>query len=403
MNWPAVKMSELFRVKHGYAFKGQYFESDGPYVLLTPGSFNEEGGYRDQGDKTKFYTGDVPDGFVLDEGDLLVAMTEQAPGLLGSSAWIPESDRFLHNQRLGRIVDLDERRLDKRFLYYLFNTREVRQRISASATGGKVRHTAPERIGQIAVRLPPRDVQRRIADALSAYDVLIECNRRRIALLEEAARQLYREWFVRLRFPGHEHTRTTHAVPEGWGRKRLSDVAEVNRESLLSSYDGEIEYIDISSVTPGSIHETTHYDFRDAPSRARRVVQHGDIIWSCVRPNRRSYAVIWQPAPNVIASTGFAVITPVAVPTAFLLQATTTADFVGYLENHARGAAYPAVLAGDFEQAEILIPRPSLLEAFNELAEPILSQTHNFRLQNARLSAARDILLPRLMSGEIAV
>ena len=148
MNWPAVKMSELFRVKHGYAFKGQYFESDGPYVLLTPGSFNEEGGYRDQGDKTKFYTGDVPDGYVLDEGDLLVAMTEQAPGLLGSSAWIPEAARFLHNQRLGRIVDLDERRLDKRFLYYVFNTREVRQRISASATGGKVRHTAPERIGQ---------------------------------------------------------------------------------------------------------------------------------------------------------------------------------------------------------------------------------------------------------------
>ncbi|MBI4600437.1 MAG: HEAT repeat domain-containing protein, partial [Planctomycetes bacterium] len=70
---------------------------DGPYVLLTPGSFNEEGGYRDQGDKTKFYTGDVPDGYVLDEGDLLVAMTEQAPGLLGSSAWIPEAARFLRD------------------------------------------------------------------------------------------------------------------------------------------------------------------------------------------------------------------------------------------------------------------------------------------------------------------
>src|SRR5215510_10360126 len=119
MTWPAVRFSDLFHVKHGYAFKSRYFDSEGPYMLLTPGNFHEEGGYRDQGEKQKFYTGDVPDGFILDEGDLLVAMTEQGPGLLGSSAWVPASNRFLHNQRLGRIVDLDDRRLDKRFLYYL--------------------------------------------------------------------------------------------------------------------------------------------------------------------------------------------------------------------------------------------------------------------------------------------
>src|SRR2546425_12043104 len=162
MTWPAVRMDEFFRVKHGYAFKGQYFDSEGPYVVLTPGHFNEEGGYRDQRDKTKFYTGDVPDGYVLEEGDLIVAMTEQAPGLLGSSAWVPEGGRFLHNQRLGLVVNLDEARLSKRFAYYLFNTSAVRHQISATATGGKVRHTAPERIGQVVFRLPPRDTQRRI-------------------------------------------------------------------------------------------------------------------------------------------------------------------------------------------------------------------------------------------------
>ncbi len=401
--WSPVRMSDLFRVKHGYAFKGEYFESDGPYVLLTPGSFNEGGGYRDQGEKTKFYTGDVPDGYVLDEDDLVVAMTEQAPGLLGSSARIPESGRFLHNQRLGRIVDLDERRMNKRFLYYLFNTRDVRQQISARATGGKVRHTAPERIGQVVIRLPPCEAQIRVADALSAYDDLIENNRRRMTLLEDAARELYREWFVRLRFPGHEHTRITNGVPEGWELKRLGEVAQFNRESLPGSFDGEIEYVDISSVAPGSITETTRYYFRDAPSRARRVVRHGDIIWSCVRPNRRSYAVIWQPAPNLIVSTGFAVITPVGVPTSFLLQATTTDAFVGYLENRARGAAYPAVVAGDFKRAEILVPRDSLVGAFKDQAEPLLSQAHTLRLQNHGLHAARDLLLPRLMSGQIAV
>jgi type I restriction enzyme, S subunit len=206
MSWPVVRMDEFFRVKHGYAFKGEHFDTDGPYVLLTPGSFNEEGGFRDQREKTKYYTGDVPDGFVLDEGDLIIAMTEQAPGLLGSSALIPEAVRFLHNQRLGRIVDLNERRLSKKYLYYLFNLSGVRHQISATATGGKVRHTAPERIGKVTLALPPIGVQSRIADILSAYDDLIENNRRRMALLEEVAQHLYREWFVRLRFPGHEHT-----------------------------------------------------------------------------------------------------------------------------------------------------------------------------------------------------
>src|SRR5256885_7051191 len=203
MIWATVKFSELFRIKHGYAFKSTFFDSSGQFVLLTPGSFHEEGGYREQGEKTKFYTGDIPDGFLLNEGDLLVAMTEQAPGLLGTSAWIPESNRFLHNQRLGRIVDLDECRLDKRFLYYLFNTRGVRAQISGSASGTKVRHTAPERIGRVEVKLPPVEAQRTIAATLTHYDELKENNRRRMGLLEQAARLLYREWFVRLRFPGH--------------------------------------------------------------------------------------------------------------------------------------------------------------------------------------------------------
>jgi type I restriction enzyme S subunit len=246
-------------------------------------------------------------------------------------------------------------------------------------------------------------VQRRVVEVISAYDDLIENNRRRMALLEEAARQLYREWFVRLRFPGHEHTRITYGVSEGWERRTVRDVAEVNQESLSSSFDGEIEYVDISSVTPGQINETAAYDFHDAPSRARRVVRHGDIVWSCVRPNRRSHAVIWHPQSNLIVSTGFAVLTPRTVPTAFLYFATTTDAFVGYLENHARGAAYPAVVAGDFERAELLVPSRTLLASFNDFVEPTLSQIHGLRVQNQKLRAARDLLLPRLMSGEIAV
>lgn len=328
-----------------------------------------------------------------------------AAGTIGQVGIIPKDARFdryiISNKQLR--VRCDQDKVFPLFLFLWFTTEEMRQHIIGRNTGGAVPLINLGILRGLPVPLPPRAVQQRIADIVSAYDDLIENNRRRMALLEGAARELYREWFVRLRFPGHEHTRSTDAVPEGWQKKRLSEIAEVNRESLPGSFDGEIQYIDISSVTPGSINGTTRYDFRDAPSRARRLVKHGDIIWSCVRPNRRSYAVIWEPTSNLIASTGFAVLTPSALPTAFLLQATTTDSFVGYLENHARGAAYPAVVAGDFERAEILVPRASLVGAFNEQAEPLLAQGNTLRLQNEKLRTARALLLPRVMSGDIAV
>jgi len=293
----------------------------------------------------------------------------------------------------------DLRGNNPRFVYYYLHTVNLRRFDFGNSNPTLNRN----HIHDLPVLIPPLDVQSRIADILSTYDSLIENNRRRMALLEEAARQLYREWFVCLRFPGYEHTRITHGVPDEWERKTIANVAEVNRESLGSPFEGEIEYVDIASVTPGQINETTSYDFRDAPSRARRVVHHGDIIWSCVRPNRRSHAVIWQPPTNLIVSTGFAVLTPCTVPTAFLYFATTTDAFVGYLENHARGAAYPAVVAGDFERADLLVPSRALLTSFNDFVEPTLSQIHNLQAQNQKLRAARDLLLPRLMSGEITV
>ncbi|MFO1421103.1 MAG: restriction endonuclease subunit S [Candidatus Competibacteraceae bacterium] len=173
MSWREITLGSAIRVKHGYAFKGEYFSDSGRYILLTPGNFNEEGGFRIRPDKDRAYQGDIPESFILDKDDLIVVMTEQGPGLLGSSALIPQPDRYLHNQRLGLINEINTTFLDKRFLYFLFNTRPVRAQISGSASGTKVRHTAPERIYQVRVRVPEVRVQRKIASILSTYDDLI--------------------------------------------------------------------------------------------------------------------------------------------------------------------------------------------------------------------------------------
>jgi type I restriction enzyme S subunit len=152
--WLVASFAELCDVKHGYAFEGEFFAPEGDYVLLTPGSFFETGGYRERGEKTKFFVGEIPHDYILGAGDLLVAMTEQAAGLLGSPLLVPKSNRFLHNQRLGLVTGKPGVPWLNEFFFHAFNLGRVRREIHASASGVKVRHTSPGRICAVKVAYP---------------------------------------------------------------------------------------------------------------------------------------------------------------------------------------------------------------------------------------------------------
>ncbi len=193
-------------------------------------------------------------------------------------------------------------------------------------------------------------------------------------------------------------------VLEGWRVRWLGEIADINASSLKKGQEPtEIYYVDIASASAGQINGITHLPFKSAPGRARRVVKHGDIIWSCVRPNRKSYSLILSPLPNLIVSTGFAVITPKQVPCTYLYHALTTDDFVSYLTNHATGAAYPAVTAKDFERAEVLLPAKHVRDSFHAVVADVYKQRHILSQKNANLRRTRDLLLPRLVSGEVDV
>ncbi len=402
MKCQTVKFSELFHVKHGYAFKSQFFDTSGSHVLLTPGSFHEAGGYREQGDKTKFYTGEIPDAFVLDEGDLLVAMTEQAPGLLGSSAWIPESNRFLHNQRLGRVVDLAVRRIDKRFLYYLFNTREVRHQIAGSASGTKVRHTAPERIGRVEVRLPSLQSQIWIAETLTAYDGLIENNRRRMVLLEESARLLYREWFVRLRFPGHEHTRIVNGTPDGWRKLTLGNICTDTREMVSpESLEPDTPYIGLEHMPRRSISLVDWGNAEQVTSSKLRF-NTGDILFGKIRPYFHKVGIAFT--DGVVSSDAF-VIRPASEDLkSFVLMTVSSDGFVADTSQAMKeGSKMPRADWKQMVQYPVLVPSDGLLADFTETISSITDQLRNLCFQNRKLRTARDLLLPKLMSGEIEI
>ncbi|MBU0483919.1 MAG: restriction endonuclease subunit S [Proteobacteria bacterium] len=159
--WEERPLSTIFSIKHGFAFKSEFFKDTGHFVLLTPGNFFEDGGFRDRGDRQKYYIGEIPVEYLLKKNDLLVAMTEQAPGLLGSPLIVPESERYLHNQRLGLICAKEP--IQVFFLFHLFNQKSIRQLIHSKAAGAKVRHTSPTKIENIVIGYPPIELQDQFA------------------------------------------------------------------------------------------------------------------------------------------------------------------------------------------------------------------------------------------------
>lgn len=198
--WEVRPFSELCHIKHGFAFEGKYFSDKGEYVLLTPGNFFESGGYRNRGDKQKYYTGEVPQDYVLKKGDLLVAMTEQAAGLLGSPILVPESNKFLHNQRLGLVIPKEGIPWTNDFFFHVFNTRAVREILHATGTGVKVRHTSPTKIGEVLVKYPisinvQADLVNTLANLNSESKQLEAIYQKKIEDLEELKRSILQKAF----------------------------------------------------------------------------------------------------------------------------------------------------------------------------------------------------------------
>ncbi len=333
-------------------------------------------------------------------GDLILA--REAPA--GNVAVVSEGQTVCLGQRTVHLRP-DKSQVDPLFLCYFLLAPHQQSLLLAGETGATSKHVNMKDIRRLPLTgLPRLGVQEKIGRIIAAYDDLIENNRRRIGLLEEAAHLLYREWFIYLRFPGHEHIKVTGGLPEGWRALTIGDVAETNAASYQAKdLPEDINYIDISSVEKGWIVSKTLIPSSEAPGRARRRAKDGDVIWSNVRPNLRAYALILDPEDRDVFSTGFTVLSARDVPFTWLYITVTTDSFVSHLVNHATGVGYPAVRPDDFERAPVKVPPNGILKLFHQAMEP------NFRLilklaqQNQKLAEARDVLLPRLINGEIAI
>lgn len=322
---------------------------------------------------------------------ITIAANIAETAILGLDACFPDSV-------VGFIAD--EKKSDVRFVKYRLDT--LKDQYRRFTQGAAQDNLSIEKLLSIKLSVPKPPVQRRIASILSAYDELIENNLRRIKLLEESARLLYNEWFVRLRFPGYEHTRIVNGVPEGWEKKNLADVCDEVREAVSPrDVESDTPYIGLEHIPRRSITLSTWAEAQEVTSSKHRFCA-GDILFGKIRPYFHKVGIAFV---DGVASSDAIVIRPKADSVRSLVLLIVSSDrFVAEASQKVKeGSKMPRADWKIMREYAIALPPHALLDTLNSYICPITQQLKLLTMENRKLKQARDILLPKLMSGEIKV
>lgn len=312
--------------------------------------------------------------------------------------------RFDAYQRTYVIRSVDEGVLNNRYLFYALQLElDLLQSLS---TGSATKFLTLTILNALKVRVPSLSDQNRIVSILGAYDDLIENNTRRIEILEEMARRLYEEWFVQFRFPGHEGVEFKESelglIPEGWGVGRLGDVLEKHSNKTSSGdHLSDRAYVPIDCIAKKTLALSEVKSWQEAQS-SLVLFEENDILFGAMRPYFHKVAI--APLSGVTRSTCF-VLRP-RKPNSWAFSALTAfrEDVVDHAAAHSKGATIPyAAWEGSLEDFPIVIPPDELLKRYDELASPFLSWIKKQYNRQKNLRAQRDLLLPKLISGEIDV
>lgn len=293
-------------------------------------------------------------------------------------------------------------RAEPRFYSFYFNSPLGRSNILSVARGAVQQNLNITNLETLRVPLPPLSEQQRIVSLLSAYDDLIENNRRRMALLEEAARQLYHEWFVRLRFPGHEHTRITNGVPKGWEARTLGGLCEEIRETVNpNALEPDTPYIGLEHMPRRAI-SLSDWGTAEQVSSSKHRFREGEILFGKIRPYFHKVGIAFV---DGVASSDAIVIRPIeSTLRGFVLMTVSSDPFVAVTaQTMKEGSKMPRADWKQMQAYPTPLPPAGLLGSFESAIQPIIEQLKILTFANQKLRAARDLLLPRLMSGEIAV
>lgn len=386
------RLSEHCEIFSGYAFKSQdlLYEGDVPVVKIGNISngkdvlLDKDTQYVDK----KFLS--INDKYHIRKGDVLISLTgshiNQPNSMVGRSCRYYQEQELLLNQRAGKI--LAKKNNDLSFLYYMFNSWAMKLSITNRAYGAANQaNVSPTDISNIKFYFPDYNVQKKIGIILSRYDEAIENNNKRIKLLEQMAQNLYKEWFVRFRFPGWQNEKFENGIPNGWHQGRLSELLEFKRGKNITADEMEEGKVPVISagLEPSGYHNEanvkgTSLTISSSGANAGYLSIHYENIWAAdcmfISENKtKNIYYVYELLNNI---------RPVII-------------------NQQRGAAQPHVYSNDINHLKLWIPNLELMEKANKLFESLHKEIYNLQQANKNLAKQRDLLLPRLMSGKLEV
>ena len=398
MEWIPRTLDELGYVSRG---RSRHRPRDaahlygGPYPFVQTGDIKHAGLYLNQYSQTYSEAG-LKQSRLWPAGTLCITIAANIAetSILGIEACFPDSV-------IGFIPDKE--RANARFLKYLFDA-ILQRRFKQFTQGAAQDNLSQAKLLSLELLVPPLAEQTRIASILSAYDALIENNRRRIQLLEQAARLLYKEWFVRLRFPGHERVTVTDGVPEGWERKAVPEILETNPKEVAPK-DVAIRYIPMAGLSTSAM----TVDLNESEMRTKSTsvrFRNGDTLFAritpCLENGKTGFVNFLRDDEVACGSTEFIVLRGRSVSPYFTYCLARTYDFrQAAIKSMIGSSGRQRVQPSCFDDFLVARPSPFIRDKFDNICKPIFTQIAKITSQIQSLAQARDLLLPRLMRGDV--
>ena len=396
MKLQKYKLGELLDVKRGASLTGEYYATSGNYIRLTCGNFDyKNNSFKINTSKDDLhYTGPVNDEFIMKRGDIITPLTEQAIGLLGSTAIIPEDNKYIQSQDVAKII-CKESVLHPMYAFYLISSETVKRQLSVAAQQTKIRHTSPDKIKDCVVWIPDLEEQKRIASILSALDNKIALNHEINQNLEAMAKLLYDYWFVQFDFPNEEgkpykssggkmvwNEKIKREIPIGWDNCTLKD--------FLTIKNGR----DHKYLSEGL------YPVYGSGGEMRRVNEYLYKGESVLMPRKGTLNnIMYVDESFWTVDTMFYSEMKVLHCAKYIFFAIKDIDFTRWDS----GTGVPSMTASTLYNLPMIKPNIDLLKRFDKAITPIFYKMKQIRVEYEVLTKQRDELLPLLMNGQITI
>ena len=415
-----IKLKEVLEIKRGTSLSGKYYSTSGQYIRLTLGNFNyPNGGFKENRSKEDiFFKETVKPQFILKKGDIITPLTEQVMGLLGKTATIPESNKYIQSGDIGLVVP-NEEKLDKRFAYYLISSGIIKKQLAVSSQQTKIRHTSPEKIMDCIAWIPEIEEQKKIALLLDNINLKISNNNQINNNLEELMKTLYQRWFIEFNFPNEDgkpykssdgkmvySEEIKQEIPNNWCvetlyNNRLTSFVENGVEYFESK-----EYLATGDVDGTDIVSSSIIDFETRESRANMQPQE-NTVWFAKMKNSIKHLYFDDYSKEMIEkyilSTGFCGLKCEPNCLEYIISFINSEYFEIHKDVLAHGATQEAVNNTDLKGIKLIVPSNDILKKFQDEAYSAYEKIYFNKLENQKLTSLRNFLLPMLMNGQINV